>query len=93
MPKLGEADCFRFLPGNVLKTVFLSLLAFQPAASAVETFVLAARGLAAGPLTVSTETRQSVKIISDGARRSPSTPSDLHDLTGHHRYYGICSYV
>jgi hypothetical protein len=80
--------------GNVLKTVFLSLLAFQPAASAVETFVFAGRRLAADPLTVPTKTRQSAKIISDRAWRSiSSTPSDLHDLTGHHRYYGRSSYV
>jgi hypothetical protein len=30
---------------------------------------------------------QTIKIISD-ARRSASVPSDLHDETGHHRYYG-----
>jgi hypothetical protein len=80
--------------GNVLKTAFLSLLAFQPAASAVEAFLFAGRRLAADPLPVPTETRQSVKIISDRAWRSiSSTSSDWHDLTGHHRYYGRSSYV
>jgi hypothetical protein len=27
-------------------------------------------------------------IISDAARRSASPRDDLHDVTGHHRYYG-----
>ena len=31
---------------------------------------------------------QTIKIISDARRAAPSLPSDLHDETGHHRYYG-----
>lgn len=31
---------------------------------------------------------QTIKIISDARRSAPSDSSDLHDRTGHHRYYG-----
>jgi hypothetical protein len=31
---------------------------------------------------------QSIKIISDARRSASSVASDLHDETGHHRYYG-----
>jgi hypothetical protein len=31
---------------------------------------------------------QTIKIISDARRSVPSNPGDLHDMSGHHRYYG-----
>jgi hypothetical protein len=31
---------------------------------------------------------QTIKIISDVRRSASSTSVDLHDETGHHRYYG-----
>jgi len=31
---------------------------------------------------------QAIKIISDARRSMPSYSGDMHDQTGHHRYYG-----
>jgi hypothetical protein len=31
---------------------------------------------------------QTIRIISDARRSAGSGPTDLHDETGHHRYYG-----
>ncbi|MBR0823184.1 hypothetical protein [Bradyrhizobium liaoningense] len=31
---------------------------------------------------------QTIKIICDARRAAQSEPADLHDQSGHHRYYG-----
>ncbi|MCK1744090.1 hypothetical protein IVA80_25455 [Bradyrhizobium sp. 139] len=31
---------------------------------------------------------QTIKIICDARRATQSEPADLHDQSGHHRYYG-----
>ena len=31
---------------------------------------------------------QTIKIICDARRTGKSEPADLHDKSGHHRYYG-----
>jgi hypothetical protein len=74
--------------GCDLKTVFLSLLALQPAA--VESALLTVRRLASAPSTDSVGAQYN--IFNDRAWTSASH-ADLHDMTGHHRYYGQASCV
>jgi hypothetical protein len=76
-----------------LKTLFLSLLAFQPAANAMETIVFNARRVPHRPWTRPAGARKSDKIISDSAcSTAPYWIADRADVTGHHRYYGRDAY-
>lgn len=77
-----------------MKTIFLSLLALQPAVNAVEALALNARWFPTRPSTKRVGTLDSIKIISDCSWHHTSAGLvDLHDVTGHHRYYGRSSYA
>jgi len=76
-----------------LKTLFLSLLAFPPAATAMETVLSNVRRLPHGSSTGPVAERKSVELISDGAvERWAFWIADRADETGHHRYYGRTAY-
>ena len=69
-----------------MKSLFISLLALQPAASAL---LSAARRPAPAFSAKTIGAHRAVEIVGDGAASAASTGTfDLHDLTGHHRYYG-----
>jgi len=65
-----------------VKSLFISLLALQPAAHAV---LLGARRPAPSMSVRTIAARADATI---GADAAPSLAPDLHDVTGHHRYYG-----
>jgi hypothetical protein len=72
-----------------LTSLYLSLLAFQPAANAIESILFIARHFQDGPLTGAVGACKSGKIIAWNA--APFWISDRADL-GHHRYYGMSAY-
>jgi hypothetical protein len=76
-----------------LKSLFLSLLAFPPAANVVESIFFAARQLLNRPSTSPVGACQSGKILSDHAwSAAPFWIVERADVTGHHRYYGRSAY-
>jgi hypothetical protein len=76
---------------DTMKSLFLSLLAFQPAANVVESIFFTARQIPVGPSSV--RTRNSGKIISDCAQSTAAFwIAHQADVTGHHRYYGRSAY-
>jgi hypothetical protein len=78
---------------DALKTLFLSLLAFQPAANAVETIVFNARWVPHRRSTKPIGARKSDRIFSDCAWGPTSYEiGGRTDEPGHHRYYGRDAY-
>ncbi len=81
------------LPEDALKTLFLSLLAFQPAAKAIEIVLFNARRLLHGSSMEPVGARKSAKLIGDcSVERRAFWIADRADETGHHRYYGRSAY-
>jgi hypothetical protein len=76
---------------DALKTVFLSLLALQPAVNTIETILFRARQLSDAPSPGAAG--KSGQIISDRAWSTASFwIADRDNSTGHHRYYGRSAY-
>ena len=77
-----------------LKSLFLSLLAFQPAVRpAVSSVLFAARPRAPTPRSGPERAGRPLGIVNDIVWSAPANVvADEHDLAGHHRYYGRSAY-
>lgn len=77
-----------------MKSLFLSLLAFQPAVRpAVSSVLFAARPKATAPRSGPERVGRPLSIVNDIVWSAPAdAATDDHDLFGHHRYYGRSAY-